>query len=119
MVKHDKWGYDVARLAARIGVIGAIATNRNESALAEKAATLLTDFEKNYLQHSPSPQKREHIDEIVNLHREFNEDFMTVRITEAYSELYKNIKSRDIESFIKVFEEKRMELEKQKHKSKG
>lgn len=111
MVKHDKWGYDVARLAARIGVIGAIATNRNESVVAEKAATLLADFDKNYLQYSPNPQKGEHIDEIKSLHKRFEKDFTMYEKTEAYSELYKNIKSTDIKSFIEVYEQKRMDSE--------
>jgi len=106
MVKHDKWGYDVARLAARIGVIGAIATSKNENVVAEKAATLLADFDKNYLHYSPNPQKGEHIDEIKSLYKRFKEDSTTFQEPEAYSELYKDIKSTDIEGFIKTYEKK-------------
>jgi hypothetical protein len=107
MVKQDKDGYDVARLASRIGVIGTIAINKNENAIAEKAAILLADFDKNYLQYSPSPQKDEHIDEIKSLWKRFQESSTIFDTTEAYGDSYKNINTADISSFIKLYEKKR------------
>ncbi len=108
MIKRDKGGYDVARLASRIGVVGAIALSKNESLVAEKAATLLANFEKIYLQDSPSPQRREYIDEMMSLHKKFKkENYIMVGNTQTYSDLYNKIETTDIDDFVKLFDQKK------------
>ena len=101
MIKRDKSGYDVSRLAARIGVIGTVALSKNETQIAEKAATMLTNFEANYQANSPEPQKGETIEELKRLHKE-NRSYRTERYLEAYQKL----ENANIESFIKLVPQK-------------
>ncbi|MCJ7424606.1 DUF2254 domain-containing protein [Candidatus Bathyarchaeota archaeon] len=106
MIKRDKLGYDVARCAARMGTIGAFALSKNESIVVDKAVEMLTDFDKNYLQDSPSPQKGEYIGEIKRLYEHFNTEYVMMEETEAFGSLYKTIEPTNIDSFIKLYEQK-------------
>lgn len=98
MIKRDRSGYDVSRLAARIGVIGAIALERRETQIAEKATTLLVNFEATYQANSPEPHKGLTIDELISLHKET----IVFQATEKYLDFYKKLDYSHIESFIQL-----------------
>jgi hypothetical protein len=106
MIKRDKYGYDVARCAARMGVVGVFALGKNESLVVDKAAEMLADFDKKYVQNSPSPQEGVHLDEIKKLYERSNAEQVVMNETEAFGSLYKTIKLTDIDSFIKLYEQK-------------
>lgn len=107
MIKRDKLGYDVARDAARIGVIGAIALSKNESFIADKAAELLANFNENYLRDSPSPHDNKQIEEMQQLHKNLFTNLMTSSEPRMFGTLYKTIQPNTIEEFIKLYEQKR------------
>jgi hypothetical protein len=100
MIKRDKSGYGVSRLAARIGVIGAVALSKNETQIAEKAATLLANFEASYQANSLEPRKGETIRQLKGLHK--NRSYRTGK----YLDVYQNLEDSNIESFIKLVPQK-------------
>ena len=101
MIKRDKWGYDVSRLAARIGVIGTVALSKNEIKITEKAATMFAGFEASYQANSPKPQKGEAIEEMRNL---LNEKMLFHN--ETYLNVYQKLENSSIEEFIKLLPQK-------------
>lgn len=102
MIKRDKLGYDVSRLAARIGVIGVIALDKNETQITEKAATMLTNFEASYLANSPQPQKGKTIGEMKKLHKKT----MLPEGTEKYLAVFSKVEESRIEDFLKLLSQK-------------
>lgn len=104
MIKRDQYGYEVARHAARIGVIGVIALSKNETAIANKAAELLSKFDKAYSTDSPNPRVGLHIQEIELLHDLYNSETMARSESEGYSEVFKHIDEGRIRDFIKLYE---------------
>jgi len=108
-VGRDNYGYDVARCAGRMGIIGTYALHRKENNLSDKAAELLANFDQIYLQKSPSPHDRLHIDEISGLHKRFQTDPLTFE-TEAYGSLFMKVSSKVLDRFTKLYEKKGRKL---------
>lgn len=108
VVERDHYGYDVARCAGRIGVIGAYALHKGADEIADKSADLLVNFDKSYLTKSPNPQDRLHIEEMRRLHRRFNTDYHGPPMRgEVYGDLFKKVSSRTLEKFADLYEKKR------------
>ena len=109
LVERDKYGYDVARCAGRISIIGAYALHRKEKNLSDKATELLANFDKIYLQKSQSPHDRLHIDEMSRLHKSFQNGSLPFE-TELYGKLFKKVPSKVLDEFIKLYEKKRKKI---------
>ena len=108
IVERDHYGYDVARCAGRIGVIGAYALHKREGKISDKSVDLLVNFDKSYLTKSPNPQDRLHIEEMRRLHRRFNTDYNVPPMRgEVYGDLFKKVSSRTVDKFADLYEKKR------------
>lgn len=107
-IERDSYGYDVARCAGRIGIIGAYALHKKKKDIANKAAELLVDFDSIYLKKSPKPQDGFHINEMRRLHRNFNkEDFLPSFGQEVYGALFKKVPARTLNRFARLYKKKR------------
>jgi hypothetical protein len=109
LVQRDKYGYGIARCAGRISIIGAYALHRKEKNLSDKATELLANFDKIYLQKSPSPQDRLHIGEMSRLHKSFQTDPFQFE-TKLYGKLFKKVSSKVLDKFTKLYEKKRKKI---------
>jgi len=117
VVEHDKYGYDVARCAGRIGVIGAYALHKGEGEISDKSVDLLVNFDKSYLTKSPNPQDRSHIEEMRQLHKRFNTDYYVPSMRgEVYGDFFKKVTSRTLDKLADLYEKKRKIQMKRKRK---
>ena len=106
-IEQDTYGYDVARCAGRIGVIGTYSLHRKENELSDKALELLVSFDKIYLSKSPDPHDRLHIGEIKSIHQEFTTDYAFSEEEKAYGNLFRVISQKTLDDFIALYESKR------------
>jgi hypothetical protein len=100
MIKLDKIGYDVPRLAARLGVIGAYALSKNVTNIADKAAEQLARFNSRYVKESPSPHENEVFEEISNLHKKPEEAMIGMEATKKFEEIFQEVPDKYVEAFI-------------------
>jgi len=106
-VKRDTYGYDVARCAGRMSIIGAYALHKKKDKVANKAVELLVRFDKIYLQKSPNPQDRLHTDEMRRLHKRFRTDHLLPSEVEVYGNLFKKVTLNTLDEFVKLYEKKK------------
>jgi len=106
-IERDSYGYDVARCAARIGIIGAYALHRGKKQLSDKAAESLVNFDEIYLKKSPNPHERLQIDEISKLHERSNTDQLLFEEEEIYSNLFKKVPQKTLKKFSELYDKKR------------
>jgi hypothetical protein len=107
IVERDRYGYDVARCAGRMGVIGAYALYKRKDNVLDKSVSLLVSFDKIYLSKSPNPRDRLHIDEMRGLHKSFNIDYPLLMRTQAYGDLFKKVSSKTLDKFADLYEKNR------------
>lgn len=107
IVERDRYGYDVARCAGRMGVIGAYALHKRKKKTSEKSVSLLVRFDKIYLSKFPNPTNRLHIDTVRGLHKSFNEDYAFMNRTQVYGDLFKKVLSKTLDKFVHLYEKRR------------
>lgn len=107
MIKHDKYGYDIPRIAARIGVIGSVALHKNKTAIADEATTLLASLSKKYIDDSPKPNENRITEEIKRLREYCNEEHLGVKESEVYCNMYKVVEPKTIDALIESYEKKK------------
>jgi len=106
LVDRDKYGYDVARYAGRIGVIGAYALHKKEKNLSDKTTELLASFDRIYLQKSKSPHDGLHINEMRRLHKNFQNGSVPSE-AELYGRLFKKVPLGVLDEFTGLYKKKR------------
>jgi hypothetical protein len=107
MIEQDTFGYDVARCAARMGVIGVCALYKNKLSIVSIAANLLAAFDKEYLSKSPQPQEGRHMKEVHSLHERAILEHSELEEVESYGILFKDVPLSFLNEFEKLFEKKR------------
>ena len=107
IVERDHYGYDVARCAGRIGIIGAYALDKGKDEISDKSLGLLENFDEIYLSKSPSPHDRLHIKEMRQMHERFSADPLLSRGVQAYGVLFKKISSETLCKFVDLYEKQR------------
>ena len=108
MVERDHYGYDVARVARNICIIGIYALHKEYINLTNFTVDLIINFDEIYLYKSPNPHDRLHIEGIKNIYERFQYEFPAIiGDTEQYGKLFKNVSVETLNKFTKLYEEKR------------
>jgi hypothetical protein len=107
MIEQDTFGYDVARCATRMGVIGVCALYKNKPSIVSIAANLLAAFDKEYLSKSPQPHEGRHMKELYSLHEEGILGHYELDEVKSYGILFKDVPLSFLNEFEKLFEKKR------------
>lgn len=107
IIEKDKFGYDTARCAGRIGIIGAYSLHTGNDEIAHKAVEFLASFDKIYLVKSPQPHDELHIKTMKSIYKESKGDSHNPLLTETYGKMIKDVSSTSLDNFVKLYEEKR------------
>lgn len=116
IVERDKYGYDTARCAGRIGVIGAYALYKSKSKIVSESLNMLMNFNEVYSSKSLSPQDNLHIDEIRSIYKRFNTEHpLPIEEVESYGNLFKDVSSAILDEFVDLYEKKKTESQTKKN----
>ena len=114
MIEQDTFGYNVARCAARMGVIGVCALYKNKPNIVSNAVILLAAFDEEYMSKSPNPQEGRHVKEVYSLHERAILEHSGLGEVESYGILFKDVPLSFLNKFEKLFEKKRKSLTQKK-----
>lgn len=108
LIPKDEYGYDAARTAGRICVIGSFSLYKRNLKLVFKTIEMILLFDNNYLINSPNPRDRLHIRYMEGAHnRSISNHVVSSMHQRKYMELYKDITKNIIDKYSLIYEEKR------------
>jgi len=101
-IEWDKYGYESARLASKIAMIGSYALHLANEALAKECADRLVEFDSTYLKESPSTHDRLHIEEMQETRRQMRDE--TNYFDKTYGSSYREVSETTLDRFKELYE---------------